>query len=303
MAEKDAAVAGDAPKVGVQKTAQRVAQPGRVVALLGGELRERHQLGRAGVKAQASPVAHGEAVGRACAVLLARLLHGLADGPPGLAVELELVEHALDVEMGMPDVELALLRKVGHRATILLGAGAHGVLAVLLGEAPVAPADLDARHEAHDVPLPGPGRGLVKVVDVKDEVARVAHEDAEVADVRVADALDLDAGDGHGGEVGGHDDGAAAVERERRDAHALVAQRHEARVARDGLLLYEVDRRLAGRARLPGAERLDRAGLASCEPGGPALLDGGRGTVEHRLRAWRCVLLDLFELVHAGPFV
>ena len=203
----------------------------------------------------------------------------------------------------MPDVELALLCKVGHRATILLGAGAHGVLAVLLGEAAVAPADLDARHEAHDVPLPGPGRGLVKVVDVKDEVARVAHEDAEVADVRVADALDLDAGDGHGGEVGGHDDGAAAVERERRDAHALVAQRHEARVARDGLLLDEVDRRLAGRARLPGAERLDRARLASCEPGGPALLDGGRGTVEHRLRAGRGVLLDLFELVHASPFV
>ena len=201
-----------------------MAELGGVVALLGGELRERHQLGRAGVKAQAPAVAHREAVGRAHAVLLARLLHDLADGPPGLAVELELVEHALDVEMGVPDVELALLRKVGHRATILLGAGAHGVLAVLLGEAPVAPADLDARHKAHDVPLPGPGRGLVKVVDVKDEVARVAHEDAEVADVRVADALDLDAGDGHGGEVGGHDDGAAAIERERRDAHALVAQ-------------------------------------------------------------------------------
>lgn len=188
---------------------------GRVVALSGRELRERHELGRACIKAEAPVVTHGEAVRRAHAVLLARLLHDLANGAAGLAVELKLVEHALDVEVGVPDVELAHLREARHRVAVLLGAGAHGVTAVCLGEAAVAPADLNARHEAHDVPLPGAGRGLVEVVDVKDEVARVAHEDAEVAHVGVADALDLEVGDGHGGEVGGHDDSTAAVERER----------------------------------------------------------------------------------------
>lgn len=203
----------------------------------------------------------------------------------------------------MPDVELAHLREARHRAAVLLGAGAHGVAAVCLGEAAVTPADLDARHEAHDVPLPGTGRGLIEVVDVKDEVTRVAHEDAEVAHVRVADALHLEAGDGHGGKVSGHDGGAASVERERRDAHALVAQRHEARVARGGLLLDEVDCGIAGRAGLPCSERGDRARLARGEPGGPTLLHSGRRLVEHRLRAGRSVLLNALELVHASPFL
>ena len=158
-----------------------------------------------------------------------------------MEVALELVERLLYVEVRIPHIELPHLGEAVERAAVLLGAGAHGVSAVFLGEAPVAPANLDARGEALDIPFPWARRGFIEVVNIEHEMARGAREDAEVRNVRVADALHFDAADRLRGEVVRHDDGRAAKERERRGAHALVAKRHKLGHARGGLSIYKLD--------------------------------------------------------------
>ena len=61
-----------------------------------------------------------------------------------------------------------------------------GGAGLLRGEVAVAPGDREARREALDVPLPGPGKGLVEVVDVQHQPAIGGGEDPEVREVRVA---------------------------------------------------------------------------------------------------------------------
>lgn len=90
----------------------------------------------------------------------------------------------------------------------------------------------------------------------------MAREDAEVADVRIAHALHLDAGARRVCQVAGHNDRRAAVERKRRDAHARVPQPDELGDARLRLLHQQVDGVLAAFAHLPDTVRAARACLA-----------------------------------------
>ena len=63
----------------------------------------------------------------------------------------------------------------------------------------------------------GPADGLVEVVDVEDEAAVGRGEGAEVADVRVAAELGVDAGVGAEREIVGHDGHGSAEEAEGRE--------------------------------------------------------------------------------------
>ena len=87
----------------------------------------------------------------------------------------------------------------------------------------------------------GPGKRLVEVVHVEEQAALGGGEHAEVRQVRVtADLADESRPRGRG-EVAGHDQRSAAVEGERRDEHASVAQRDELRDPARRLLLEEGD--------------------------------------------------------------
>jgi hypothetical protein len=117
-----------------------------------------------------------------------------------------------------------------------------GVILRALGEAVLARRDQKARRETLDVPLPRPLERLVEVVDVEHEAPLGRRKDAEVGEMRVATALDRQAGARGRGEVARHDERGSAKERERRGEHAPVADRHELRDARGGLALEQLDR-------------------------------------------------------------
>ena len=129
----------------------------------------------------------------------------------------------------------------------------------LLGvESAIAAGDREARHEPLDVPLERPGQRLVEVVDAEHQPPVGSRERAEVRQMRVAAELHVQARARRTGEVGRHQGGAAAVERERRDEHAPVADRHQLRHARLRLLLEHVDRITPARRRLPPRVRRAR---------------------------------------------
>ena len=125
--------------------------------------------------------------------------------------------------------------------------------ALLLVEAAVAAGDGEARDEPLDVPLERAGKRLVEVVEAEDDLAVGGGEAAEVRQVRVAAELGVQPGARAGREVGGHQVRGAAVEGERRDEHAAVADRHELGHAGLRLLLEQLDRVGAVQGRLPVA--------------------------------------------------
>ena len=118
-------------------------------------------------------------------------------------------------------------------------------------QAQLAAGDRDARREPLDVPLPGTAGGLVEVVDVEDQLAVRCREAAEVRQVRVPAQLDRQARVRRLGEVGRHQRGRAAEERERRREHPPVPDRHELGHPIRGLLEQHLLRRPALAWRLP----------------------------------------------------
>ena len=192
-------------------------------------------------------------------------------------------QHLLHVDPGVPDVEEAHRRRVGHRRAIGLRGGARGRTLVLPPVAVVARRDDEARDEALDVPLERRGERLVEVVEVEDEPAVRRGEHPEVREVRVAAALHAQAGGRGLCEVARHDRGAAPVERERRDDHPPVADRDEVRHARLVLSLEDADGVGAVGRRVPDGVRLERHLLALGAPLRHAVLDRLR-EVEHAAR-------------------
>ena len=113
------------------------------------------------------------------------------------------------------------------------------------------PGDLEARHQTLDVPFERPGQRLVEVVDAEDQPPVGSRERAEVRQMRVAAELNLEARARRIREVRRHQGSSTAVERERRDEHAPVADRNQLRDARLRLLLEHLDRITPARRRLP----------------------------------------------------
>ena len=142
-------------------------------------------------------------------------------------------------------------------------AGQHDRAPLLGGEPAVAAGDLEARRQPLDVPLPRARQGLVEVVDVEHQLPLGRGEHPEVRQVRVTAELDGQARAGRGGQVGGHDQRGAAVERERRDQHPAVADRHQLGDPLVRLLLEQRDRVGAVAA---GSHRRGCAGEPRCAP-------------------------------------
>jgi hypothetical protein len=91
--------------------------------------------------------------------------------------------------------------------------------------------------------------------------------------VRVAAELHVQTRRGDVGKVGGHDLRAAAVERERRDHHAAVADGYEIRLAGLVLRLQQADRIGTVGRRLPAFEARPRHPLAGKLPRFAAFLE------------------------------
>ena len=161
-----------------------------------------------------------------------------------------------DVRTGdpvVPDREVAHLRELRHPLAIRADGGGGGCGAVGRLMPVRAAGDDHAGGQALDVPLPRGRQRFVEVVDVEDLVALRCREGAEVRQVRVAAGLHGQPGRRGCRQILRHHDGGTAVEGERRDQHAPVADRDEIRFARPILLVEQIERvRPVGRRRPAG---------------------------------------------------
>ena len=193
--------------------------------------------------------------------LLERSQAGLAPCLRGiLLVALELFwcrslsplrDDLVDVEARVPEIEVAHAGVAYDRLPV--GAPDHRVhgAPLLVVEAPVAARDGEAGGKALQIPLERPGQGLVEVVDAEDQLPVGRREGSEVREMRVTAELRVQARPRHSRQIRRHQVGGAAVERERGDEHPAVADRHELRHARLGLLLEQLDRRAPQGRSLP----------------------------------------------------
>ena len=200
---------------------------------------------------------------------LSHRLHLLLLGDLG-----QVGEQGVDVEARVPDVEVPHRGEVPHRLAVGADRSEDGGAGLLRGEVAVAPGDLEAGGETLDVPLPGPRKGLVEVVDVHHQPAVGGGEDPEVREVGVAAGLDPQAGIRGLGEVHRHDRRRAAIEGEGRGQHPPVADRNEFLDAALGLVLEHLDRISAAGRRLPLSVTRARGLLARRLAGGCALIGG-----------------------------
>ena len=136
------------------------------------------------------------------------------------------------------------------------------------------PAIDDTGCETLQVPFPGPGKGLVEVVDVQHQLAVGGREDPEVREVRVAAQLGLKPGLGRLREVHRHDRRRAAVEAKGRGQHPPVADRNEFLDTALGLVLEHLDRISPAGCRCPVSVTRARGLLTRRLAGGGALIGG-----------------------------
>ena len=140
--------------------------------------------------------------------------------------------------------------EVGHRGAVLADRVKHDPFLVLPGKAVVARRDQHAGGESLDIPLPRTGQRLIKIVDIEHQAPLGRGEHPEVRQVRIPAALHCQPRPRRRGEVIGHEQRRPAIERERRDQHPPVADRHELRYPRLRLTLQQRDRISATRRRL-----------------------------------------------------
>jgi hypothetical protein len=169
-----------------------------------------------------------------------------------------------------------------------------------LGVGPVA-AEVSRRHrrarrQPLDVPLPRRRQRFVEVGDAEHQVALGRREHPEVGDVRVAARLHGESRGRRPGQVGGHDRGRAAKEREGRFEHAPEAYRDELLNPRAVLRFEHGDRVPASRSWGIDAQALARDRRSQRPPGREAI--GNRGTwSEEPLPAIRLARLAALRLL------
>ena len=217
----------------------------------------------------------GELRQRAQARARARLREALLSGlDGGLALTGgEFGQEVLRVDARVPDFEEAHRRGPGHRLAVRLRGGARGRALLLAPVAVVASGDDEARDEALEIPLERRPQCLVEVVEIEHEASIRRREHAEVRQVRVTAALHTQARGRRLREIRRHDRRATAVERERRDDHAPVSDRHQLGHARRVLLLQDPDRVRTPVGGRPLGVRLQRHRLALGATLGHARLD------------------------------
>ena len=147
---------------------------------------------------------------------------GAADGLCELWVDTGL-ERVVDRRVGLPHIQLPHRGERPRPFPVRARARAYPPLALTRLKTVGATGNREARDQALDIPFPWPRQRLVEVVDVEDEVSFWRCEQTEVAQVRVAAQLDVQAGMRLPGQVGRHDERSAAKEGERRGQHSAVS--------------------------------------------------------------------------------
>ena len=187
------------------------------------------------------------------------------------------------VDVVVPDVESPHLRGAAHDRAIGRDRRDDDVASVRTAEAELAPADLEAGGKPLHVPLPGPGKRLVEVVDVEQQLPLGRREDPEVREVGVAAELNGDARARGRREIGRHDQRRAAEEGERRREHPAMTHRDELLDPIRALLLEQRNRVGPIVRRLPRAVARPRR----TDPGRLPALDPLRGRERLAARASR----------------
>src|SRR5262249_40070739 len=147
-----------------------------------------------------------------------------------------------DVDLGVPDVQVVHAREYAHRHAVPAHRRQHDLPPVFAAEPVVPGRYLQAGGQPLDVPLPRAGQGLVEVVDVEEELALGRGIHPEVGQVRVPAGLDGQAGDGGGGQVGGHGQGGTPVVAERGGQHPPIPDRDQLGYPGTALFLQQGDR-------------------------------------------------------------
>ncbi len=124
----------------------------------------------------------------------------------------------------------------------------------------------EARRQSLHVPLERARMGLVEVVQAEHDVPIRTAEEPEVRQVRITAQLGVETGPRTVGEIRRHQVRRTTEEREGRDEHPAVADRHEVGHAGLRLLLEELDRIRPVGERLPARVR----GAGHFGPGGLA---------------------------------
>ena len=207
--------------------------------------REPDQQRRDAAKARLAVDPLGELAHRPQARLAPRLRERLGEQDPALLAELaaEAADELARVDALVPDVEVAHLGKAAHRLAILAHARGHELPP---GDPRASPTSRPAISTLAAIRLTshshGPGSVSSKSFGPKISLPVGSREAAEVRDVRVAAGLHDDAGVRRRREIGRHHRRGTAVERERRDEHPPVADRHELLQPRGRLGLQHRDR-------------------------------------------------------------
>ena len=165
----------------------------------------------------------------------------------------QLLEKRLNLDVGVPDVQVAHPGALLHPRPVFLGHGKHDRAPLCGVEPAVAAGDLETRGQPLHVPLPRAGQGLIEVVDVEHCLPLGGGEHTEVRQVRVTADLGVQAGAWGGCQVGGHDQRGAPVEGERRHQHPAVADGNQFGDPGCALLLEQPDGVWAVDSRLPAA--------------------------------------------------
>ena len=157
------------------------------------------------------------------------------------------------IEAGVPGLQHVHVCELPHGLAVAAGAGDRGIASVVVRQLVGTRGEHERGNKPLDVPLPRRGECLVEIVDVEDQPAFRRGEAAEIHQVRIPAGLDVDARGRRGSQVGGHDAGGAAVERERRLQHAPIAQWHQVRLAGHIRGAKDCERVFATCVRAPGA--------------------------------------------------
>ena len=220
------------------------------------------------------PLVLGELREDLLALALPPLLLQALDGPLVNRGVLDGSQQVTYLQRLVPKLQSLEPAVSGHGLAVGADAGRGHVLGSGVLQAVVPASHDEARGESLDVPLPRGREGLVEVVDREDDPPLRRGESAEVGEMSVSAALDVDSRGRRGSQVGRHREGRPAVEGERGAGHAPVTEgeqlRHPPLLRREDHL----DRVLPAGGGLPGGVRLPGAGLSQLLARGVALRRG-----------------------------
>ena len=127
---------------------------------------------------------------------------------------LGFADEFVGVDVGVPNVEGVHFGKTVNVFAVGAGQEVDGVFTLAIAQPDLAKTENDAGGEAFQVPFPGSGESLIKIVDVKNQAALGTGESTEVGSVAIATGLHADASGGSFGKVPGHYGGGTTIKGE-----------------------------------------------------------------------------------------